>query len=115
MFVVNTSLQYPCIQSWDESWEFFDYLAVWPPELNTEEYFAYNGFVHINVEEIDGVRTVVSYTPDVNAWNEWKENHTGEPAPDFSLEDRVIALETGAAEMSEALDLLLSGVTEDAT
>lgn len=79
MLVVNTSVQYPTIQSWDEKWEFFDCLAVWPEDLDTTEFYAYNGFVILSIEEIDGVKTVVSYTPDVEAWEEWKKNNPDEP------------------------------------
>ena len=55
--------------------------------------------------EVDG-QTVISMTPGVVP--------EAEPVPDHvpTLDERVTTLEESNAEMSEALDLLLSGVTE---
>lgn len=70
------------IQSWDEKWVIPENCAVWPDELDTTEYYAYNGFVILNIEEVDGINTVISYTPDVEAWEEWKKNNPDEPEPE---------------------------------
>ena len=69
--------------------------------LNDEQaavFFAYNGFVVVEGETV---------TPNTQAWEGWKASLPAEeePAPDLTTEERVTELE-------EALDLLLSGVTE---
>lgn len=56
--------------------------------------------------EVDG-QTVITMTPGVVP-----EPEPPEPDPQPTLDERVQTLEDSSAEMSEALDLLLSGVTE---
>ena len=79
----------------------------------------YNGFVTITQEpdeEIEG--SSVTVTPDLEAWEEWKASLPPEPEPVPTLEERVSAVETGKAEQSdvdelnEALNMILTGVTE---
>lgn len=63
-------------------------------------------FGEVIAEEVDGVMTMTSWTPG--------ELPEPDPLPDPepTLDERVQTLEDSSAEMSEALDLLLSGVTE---
>lgn len=56
---------------------------------------AYNGFVTITREpdpEIEG--SGVTVTPDLEAWEAWKESLPPEPEPEPSVEERVTSLET---------------------
>lgn len=53
--------------------------AVWSETISTDIFHEYNGFVFLSIESVNGVDTVVSYTPNVDAWNEWKANHPDEP------------------------------------
>ena len=76
--------------------------AIIPADVELLENFP---FGEVEVEEIDGVMTVVKWTPGT-----MPEPDPVDPAP--TLDDRVATLETNSAEMAEALDLLLSGVTE---
>ena len=63
-------------------------------------------FGEVEVDTVDGLPTVVKWTP----------GEMPEPAPETdpvpTLGDRVTTLEASNAELTEALDLLLSGVTE---
>lgn len=79
----------------------------------------YNGFVTITQEpdpEIEA--SSVTVTPDLEAWEAWKAEQPPEPEPTPTLEERVSAVETGKAEQSdvdelnEALNMILTGVTE---
>lgn len=81
--------------------------AVVPADIEMLENFP---FGEVEVEEIDGVPTVVKWTPGTLPEPDQGTEQTAEPAP--TLDDRVATLETNSAEMAEALDLLLSGVTE---
>lgn len=82
----------------------------------------YNGFVTITAsEEVvvdDFTRTVYEVEPNLEAWEAWKASLPPEPEPVPTLEERVSAVETGKAEQSdvdelnEALNMILTGVTE---
>lgn len=63
-------------------------------------------FGEVTAEEVDGVMTMTSWTP-----GEMPEPEP-EPEPQPALDERVTALEESNAEMTEALDMILSGVTE---
>ena len=97
------------IQSWDEKYPVPDNCAIWPDELDTTNYYAYNGFVILNVEEIDGVKTVVSYIPDVEAWEEWKKNNPDVPEIESSPQDDIDAM---MVDHEYRLTLLELGLTE---
>ena len=58
----------------------------------------YNGFVTITQEpdeEIEG--SSVTVTPDLEAWEAWKESLPSAPEPTPSVEERVTSLETAIA------------------
>lgn len=70
---------HPPIQSWNKA-DIPEGYAVWPDTVDTSDYYAYNGFVTLTVEQVDGVDTVTKYEPNVEAWEAWKESLPPEPA-----------------------------------
>lgn len=80
--------------------------ALLPPEVGTPETLENFPFGDITTETVDGVAVVTSWTPGTIPEPE------PEPEPTPTLDERVTTLETSSTEMSEALDLILSGVTE---
>lgn len=77
----NESGSYPPIQSWGMD-ELPDGYAVWPDELDTSNFYRYNGFVVLIVEPMDGVDTVIKYEPNVEAWEAWKASLPPDPEPE---------------------------------
>lgn len=77
-------------------------------------------FVNIEAAEVthpavmDGDKVLIpEYTQmEVTSMTEAEEITGGEPEPGQTLESRVGDLETSQSEMQEALDMILSGVTE---
>ena len=91
--------------------------AVWPDTLDTTDFYACGGFGTLTVEG----QTVTAFTPNAEAYEEWKTEHPEtpvDPEPEPTLEDRVSTLETSKAdqtsvdELNEALNMILTGVTE---
>ena len=68
---------YPAIQTWNEIVAPNGYY-VWPDGLSTEEFQTYNGFVTLNIIK----NTVISYEPNVEAWEAWKQTLPPEPEPE---------------------------------
>ena len=62
---------YPSIQEGDVV-AIPDGFALWPDTLDTADFYAYNGFVTLTIEQVDGVDTVTAYAPNVEAWEAWK-------------------------------------------
>lgn len=85
-----------CVSVLPDGW------AIIPDGMELENF----PFGNVTVEEINGVMTVTSWTPGTLPEPE------PEPEPTPTLDERVTTLETSSAEMSEALDMILSGVTE---
>ena len=77
----NLSGGYPPMQSWNYSVIPTGY-AVWPDTVDTADFYAYNGFINLTVEDVDDVPTVVSYTPNAEAWEAWKQNLPPDPEPE---------------------------------
>lgn len=70
-------------------------MAVWPEELNTENFYQYNGFVTLTIENIDDIPTVISYEPNIKAWEVWKASQSeniNEIIPP-TMEERLSAME----------------------
>lgn len=67
-------------------------------------------FGDVTAEEIDGVMTVTSWTPGVIPEDEPEPEPEPEPVP--TIEERVTTLEESNAELTEALEMILTGVTE---
>lgn len=63
-------------------------------------------FGDVTAEEIDGLMTMTSWTPGVIPEPE------PEPEAAPTIEERVTTLEESNAEMTEALEMILAGVTE---
>lgn len=85
------------IQSWGPSFLPND-CAVWPDDLDTADYYAYNGFVILTVEQVDGVDTVTKYEPNVEAWEEWKSTlppDPPEPSGDPTYDEMAAAIKEG--------------------
>lgn len=80
---------YPSIQSWDLPILPEGY-AVWPEELDTADFYAYNGFVILTVEQVDGVDTVTKYEPNVEAWEAWKATLPPDPPEPEATDTEVL-------------------------
>lgn len=50
-------------------------MAIWPDDVSTELYYRYNGFVELEIEEIDGLKTIISVTPNIELWNEFNNSN----------------------------------------
>lgn len=102
----NPSGAYPGMQTWDLPGTPNGYY-VWQDGLEKETFFQYNGFVILNVAR----NTVLSYRPNVEAYEAWKESAgsggEGGDAPDVPGGTAAAQLE----ENTEILNILL-GVTE---
>lgn len=93
----ETAEAYPPIQSWDNL-AIPDGYAVWPDELDPADYYAYNGFVTLTVEQVDGVDTVTKYEPNVEAWEAWKATLPPDPpgpAGDPTYDEMAAAIKEG--------------------
>ena len=101
----NPSGSYPSIQNSGKTIP--EGCALWPDSLDTTEFFSYNGFVTLTIENIDGIDTVIGYNPNVEAWEGWKnslpveEPVTTPAAP--TIEERVSAMEDQLAMTDDAL------------
>lgn len=102
----NPSGAYPGMQTWNSPITPEGYY-VWAEDLEKETFFEYNGFVILNVMR----NTVVSYEPNIEAYEAWKENAgpggEGGDAPD-------VPEGTAAAQLKENTEILniLLGVAE---
>ena len=66
------------------------------------------GFVTIT----DDGTSVTSCTWDEQAYQAWCDANPEQPEPQATLDERVTTLESDTAELHEALDMILTGVTE---
>ena len=87
------------IQSWGEPTPPSG-CAVWPDDLDTADYYAYNSFVTLTVEQVDGVDTVTKYEPNVEAWEAWKASlppdpPEPEPSGDPTYDEMAAAIKEG--------------------
>lgn len=67
----NPSGAYPSPQSWSSP-IIPEGMALWPDTLDTADFYEYNGFVTLTIEQVDGVDTVTACTPNIEAWEAWK-------------------------------------------
>lgn len=100
----NPSGAYPGMQTWNSPITPEGYY-VWAEDLEKETFFEYNGFVILNVMR----STVVSYEPNIEAYEAWKEQSEGGDVPEQPNppEDEAARVQ----ENTEILNILL-GVTE---
>ena len=102
----NPSGAYPGMQTWNSPITPEGYY-VWADDLEKETFFEYNGFVILNVMR----NTVVSYEPNIEAYEAWKESAgpggEGGDAPE-------VPEGTAAAQLKENTEILniLLGVAE---
>lgn len=96
----NPSGAYPPIQDGNFS-VVPEGMAVWPDSLDTADFYAHNGFVTLTVEQVDGVPTVISYAPDMEAWEDWLVSLPPEPEPEPTTEERLDTLEAEKADKTE--------------
>ena len=101
---------YSPIQSWEVSAPIPETHALWPDTLDTADYYAYNGFVVLTIETINGVDTVTAYEPNVEAWEAWKASLPEPPEPQIS-DDEAVAIITDTLTDSEALNIITGGTT----
>lgn len=75
----NPSGAYPAIQ--EGATTVYEGHAVWPETLDTADFYNYNGFVTLTIEQANGVDAVTAYEPNVEAWETWKAS-LPEPEPE---------------------------------
>lgn len=59
-----------------------DGVAVWPDMLPAEVFYQYSGFVTLDIQDVDGMPTVVSYEPNIEAWEAWRASMPPAQAPE---------------------------------
>lgn len=90
---------YSNIQTWEVSAPIPKTHAVWSDALDTADFYAYNGFVVLTIEAIDGVDTVTAYAPNVEAWEAWKASlPEPEPEVDEPTADEILNAMLGVTE-----------------
>ena len=87
---------YSNMQTWDNL-PIPETHALWPDTLDTADFYAYNGFVVLTIETIDGVDTVTAYEPNVEAWEAWKAS-LPEPKVDEPTADEILNAMLGVTE-----------------
>ena len=100
------------MQTWEVSAPIPETHAVWSEALDTADFYAYNGFVTLTIETVDGVDTVTAYAPNVEAWEAWKASipEPEPPEPQIS-DDEAVAIITDTLTDSEALNIITGGTT----
>ena len=76
--------------------------AVWPDELDTTDFYACGGFGSLTVEG----QTVTAFTPNEEAYEEWKMEHPETTTTQPTQEERLAALE------SAMLTMMMGGITD---
>lgn len=46
--------------------------ALWPDSLSVDVFYEHNGFVTLEISEVDGVPIVTAYVPNLDTWEAWK-------------------------------------------
>lgn len=70
-------------------------------DIDTTQFYEYNGFVTLTIETVDGIDTVTAYEPNVEAWEAWKASLPEPVPPEPTMEERVTELEAQLAESDE--------------
>ena len=101
---------YSNMQTWEVSAPIPETHALWPDALDTADFYAYNGFVVLTIETIDGVDTVTAYEPNVEAWEAWKVSLPDPEPPEPQISDNeAVAIITDTLTDSEALNIITGG------
>ena len=99
----NTDGSYRQIQSdWPAGTPVPSTHAVWPDELDTTDFYACGGFGSLTVEG----QTVTAFTPNEEAYEEWKTEHPETTTAQPTQEERLAALE------SAMLTMMMGGITD---
>ena len=69
--------------------------AVWPDTLDTTDFYAMSGFGSLTVEG----QTVTAFTPNAEAYEEWKMEHPETTTTQPTQEERLAALESAMLTM----------------
>lgn len=112
----------PPIQTWDDQLP-PEGFAILPDNVDLAVFRKHNGFVVLDTAEVEiavdeeateTATVVVGMTGNVEAWEAWKASLPAkeEKVPAPTTQERLNALEESNAELSEALAMLLEGVTE---
>lgn len=91
MNIIDVSLKSGCIQSWEDDAPIPEGYAIWADGLEMDTYLQYMGFIILEI--VDGV--VVSYTPDIEAYNEYIASLPPEPEPEVNDDDLANAILEG--------------------
>lgn len=92
----NASGAFPAPQSWNSNVPPSGYAII---DLDMTEFYEYNGFVTLTIED----DTVTAYTPNVEAWEEWKASLPEPEEPEPTTEERIAELEATNAELEDAM------------
>lgn len=116
----NPSGAYPAPQNWDNTAPPEGY-AIIADTVDMANFYAYNGFVTLTIEQVEvGANTNVNeggeadtepiyadtmtaYTPNVEAWEEWKAGLPEPKEPEPTTEERIAELEATNAELEDAM------------
>lgn len=79
--IVNPSGAYPPIQE-GRFLAIPEGMALWPEELDTTDFYQYNGFVTLVTAQSEGITVVTGYQANVEAWEAWKESLPPDPGPE---------------------------------
>lgn len=94
----NPSGAYPAPQNWDNTAPPEGY-AVIAATVDMADFYAYNGFVTLTIED----DTLTAYTPNVEAWEEWKAGLPEPKEPEPTTAERIAELEATNAELEDAM------------
>ena len=122
----NPSGAYSTPQNWDSNGIPEGY-AVIAATVDMADFYAYNGFVTLTIEQVERTRqvskieiedgkpvtkfvdepytidTVTAYTPNVETWKEWKASLPEPKEPEPTTEERIAELEATNAELEDAM------------
>ena len=82
----NPSGAYPAIQEGNFA-SIPDGMALWPEELDTADFYQYNGFVTLVTAQSEEITVATGYQPNVEAWEAWQASLPPEPAPEPEATD----------------------------
>lgn len=77
----NPSGAYPPIQEGQFS-AVPEGMAVWPEELDTANFYQYNGFVTLVTAQSEGIAVVTGYEVNTEAWEAWTASLPPDPGPE---------------------------------
>lgn len=74
--------------------------AVWPDELNTDDFYSCNGFVILTIDDND---VVTKYEKNTEKWEAWKET-LPEPEPDPAPTENYVTYDNMAEMIKEGVN-----------